>query len=224
MSWGICPSDRHQKQIHKALRVGAVDDSKRNNTRVIFDGVAECISTFEGLRWFPSGRISFWYYESRVLALDFDRDMVTDFGYIGYSMTTNQNIGGWYDGLRSMHFMGVRCLDPGAAALNWTISGRHNVKSLARACNQKTHEDKLIAKFRAGAPWVRRVDGDPWFDGRAFDLAVVENGERVNKEVCDGLHWRWFTADWVNGLWTKKFINEAAEKRWMAWRKRQETG
>lgn len=189
---------------------------------MVFDGDAECIGTFEGPRWHVTGQISFWYYHSRVFALDFDRDMVTDFGYIGYSMTTNQNIGGWYSALRGMRLMGIRCLDLSVAALNWTISRRHNVNSPVHPSKQKTHEDKLMVKFRVGAPWVRRVDGDPWFDGRAYDPVAVENAERLNREICDGMHWRWFTADWVNGLWTKQFIDAAAETRWNAWRKRQE--
>lgn len=222
MTWGICPSDRHWMQVHRALKHGTIDDTKRNNTRVVFEGEAERIGTFEGPRWFASGRMSFWYYESRVLAVDFDRDMVTDFGYIGYSMTTNQNIGGWYDGLRRMFFVGLHCLDYSVGALNWTISGRHNEKSLARPENQKTHEDKLYAKYRTGAPWVRRIDGDPWFDARRFDPEAVTRAGLLNGEICDGLNWRWFTASWVNGLWTKQFIDEHAERRWKAWRARRE--
>jgi hypothetical protein len=222
VSWGICPSGRHQAQIHRALRHGIANDDKRNNTCVTFNGEAERIGTFEGPRWHVTGRMTFEYYGTRVLAIDFDRDMVTDFGYIGYRMTTTQNISGWYHALRQTLFLGVRCLDYSVSALNWTISSRRNEKSLAHPSRQKTHEDKLMVKFRTGAPWVRRIDGDPWFDARAYDQAAVENAERVNREICDGLHWRWFTADWVNGLWTKQFINEDAESRWKAWRARRE--
>lgn len=222
MSYGIRPSDRHLTQIQRAFKHGTVDDNKRNNTRVVFDGEASCISTFEGPRWCAFGRMSFWYYGARVLALDFDRDMITDFGYIGYRMTTTQNIGSWYRELREMRFVGVRCLDPSVGALNWTISGRYNDKSMAAPGQQRSHEDKLFAKFRTGAPWVRRIDGDPWFDGRAYDQTAVDSGRRINGEICDGLRWRWFTADWVNGLWTKQFIDAAAEKRWNVWRNRQE--
>jgi hypothetical protein len=222
VTFGICPSGRHLSQIQKVLKHRVVDDNKRSNTLVAFNGDVETVNTFEGPRWYATGRMTFEYFGTRVLAVDFDRDMFTDFGYVGYRMTTTQNISGWCHALRQMFFIGVRCLAPGMGALNWTISRRRNDKSPVHPAQQKTHEDKLLVKFRTGAPWVRDIDGDPWFDGRAYDIAAVENAERINREICDGFNWRWFTADWVNGLWTKRFIDEAAEKRWLAWRKRRE--
>lgn len=224
MTFGICPSGRHLSQIHKALKHRVVNDNKRSNTRVVFSGDVETVDTFEGPRRYVTGHMTFEYFGTRVLAVDFDRDMFTDFGYVGYRMNTTQNISGWCHALRQMFFIGVKCLDPGMGALNWTISARNNINSPALLSNQKTHEDRLLARYRTRAPWVRHIDGDQWFDGRAYDVAAVENAERINREICDGFNWRWFTADWVNGLWTKRFIDAEAEKRWIAWRKRQEKG
>jgi hypothetical protein len=214
--------DRHESQVEKALRNGETRQSK-TNTRVTFEGKCERIQTFEGSRWFAAGRMEFWHWRARVLAVDFNRDMVTDFGYTGFSVSTNSNISGWLEQLQRMGFLGMRSFEPFVWPLDWTVSGRYNSRSPARLKDDLSHSECLRAVFHMGAPWVKQVDGDPWFHGPSYDAAVVENAENVFEEISkDGLGWRWFTADWVNGLWTKRFIDEGAEKRWKKWRAKRE--
>jgi len=214
-------SGRHVTQIEKAIRNSSTTH-KQTNTKVYFNGVGERISTFEGARWHATGRMDFWHHDARVLSVDFDRDMVTDFGYTGFSPSTNSNIMGWFHQLRRMGFMGALCLSSAGWPLDWTLSDRHNPKSPVVFTDKTSHGERLHTKFRVGAPWVKRIDGEPWFDGRAFDVEAVKRGDRVNSEICDGVSWRWFTADWVNGLWTKRFIDDHAEALWNARRRRME--
>ncbi len=207
--------DRHESQIEKAIRNGETRQSK-TNTQVRFSGKAERIPSFEGSRWLATGKIEFYHWHANVLTVDFDRDMVTDFGYMGFSLSTNSNIAGWLGQLRRMGFLGMQSLDLNVWPLDWTLSDRHNYNSHASLSDKLTHGERLRARFRMGAPWVLRFDGDPWFHGPSYDAAVVENANRVFEEIfADGLSWRWFTADWVNGLWTKRFVDEAAKQRWL---------
>jgi hypothetical protein len=198
--WGISGPDRHATQIEKALRNGETTQSK-SNTRVLFEGKAEQILSFEGSRRIATGRLSFWHWRSQVLAIDFDRDMVTDFGYTGFSHSTTANIGGWLSTLISIKFLGMRSLSGDVWAPTWTSTRR---------------DDDLHAKFHAGAPWVKQIDGVPWFHGPSYDAEIAESGRYLTAQLCDGINWRWFTADWVNGRWTKRFIDKNAEAKWNA--------
>ncbi len=219
-AWG---GSRHSEQIYKAFKHGQTISS-RTDTKVYFNGVAEVVHSFEGSRWFASGKLDFWHHGARILAVDFDRDMVTDFGYAGYGMTTNANLQGWLHQLRRMAFIGTLCLGPDAWALDWTMSSRYNPESRVLRQAKMTTGERLNLKYRMGAPWVVQIDGSPWFAGRKYDLAAGENAARVFGEIFEGSNYKWFTADWVDGQWTKRFIDAEAEKRWNAWRKRQEKG
>lgn len=222
MIWNSNRRDRHRTQIDKALRNGETRQSK-SNTRVLFEGDAKRIQTFESSRMVASGRMSFYHWDVCVLAVDFDRDMITDFGYTGYSMSTNANVTSWLSQLRQLEFLGMRCFEPFVQPLNWTISDRYNRGSDASLNTTMSCSARLWAKFHMGASWIKHIDGDPWFHGPSYDADVKERGEQVFNEIFgDGVSWRWFTADWVDGVWTKHFIDKAAQDRWSAWRARRE--
>lgn len=171
-----------------------------------------------------SGMLTFWYYNAKVLCVDFDNDMVTDFGYRGYSRGTDQNIDGWVQELRDMRFIGMECLRGLMMSLighirwfDWTACATNNPKSPVASGRLRTHRDRIYARFCEGVPWRVMRDGFPWFHGPSYDDTVVENARRVMQEIFDdNVSWHWFTANWVNGLWTKQFISPAAEARWRA--------
>ncbi len=221
MSWGG-NRDRYESQIFKAIKRGHTSNSK-TNTRIEFDGKAQHLSTFEGPRWIGQGTMSFFHWSTRVLEVDFDNDRITDFGLMGYSFTTNRNISGWACELRRMHFIGMRSLELDVWPFDWTLCGIRNPNSPLNQLDKLSCGEQLRVKYRTGAPWVKEINGYPWFHGALFDPAVNENADRVFGEIFkDKVSWHWFTADWMNGLWTKRFIDDAAEKRWRAWRAKRE--
>lgn len=197
---------RHGRQIDKALRNGETKESK-TNTRVTFDGRDERIRTFEGSRHVMTGHLSFWHWNSRVLEVDFDKDMVTDFGFDGYSVSTSANINAWLEHLIKTGFLGMQSLQPGIRPPKWTAT-------ISTRRMNETHRDRLFAKFCAGVPWVKRVDGALWFHGPSYDDQMAIVGENLIDDICANNNWRWFTASWMNGLWTKHFISNETEARW----------
>lgn len=208
---GRMSGKRHREQIKKALRNGGTKHAS-TNTEVTFDGEAEQFVTFEGLRWSATGFMTFRHYDTPVLAVDFERDMITDFGYTGFSMTTNTNLSAWYRELRDMEFMRMACLQSETNPFRWTTTNLDYF--FARGAG---HAKEMFMRFRAGVPWVKVIDGIPWFCGRSYNQDLEDRFDRVRTEVLrDGVSWHWYTADWDNnGMWNKRFIDEAAQVRWM---------
>jgi len=128
---------RHAEQLEKAFLNGRVAH-KKTNTAVIFEGEAERFTTFEGLHWRATGRMTFEHWDTSVLAVDFDRDMITDFGYTGYSMTTDTNLRGWHRALCGAGFLGMRSLDVETSPFRWTSkpARSHGGRGTARTCSR----------------------------------------------------------------------------------------
>ena len=203
--------DRHFNQINKAFRQGRVSHRK-TNTLVVYEGDARQLSTFEGPRWIVSGRMCFYHYDVKVLEMDFDGDRVSDFGYMGYSLTTSKNIDRWWYGLRRLNLMDLQTFDAGWPFI-WT----------AKKCSGEGHAAEMFDRFRKGVPWAPNVGGDLWYEGTKYDAGLYHLYERLKTEVMgDGVSWHWFTADWdARGRWSKRFIDKAAETRWNIWMRKK---
>jgi len=210
---GAVRSDVSWTQIQTALQKGKCVNN-RTNVKIFFEGEVFPLITFEGRYWTASGQLSFWHHESRVMHVDFDRDRVTDFGYTGYSMTTDRNLNGWRYALQAALFVSMRSLDGDAARpFDWTKSDRYNKRVVPN--RGAGFAEDMFKRFAAGVPWVSMIDGSPWFCGQAYDHNLVRQYDKVRHEIVgDGVSWHWFTGDWVDGRWEKRFIDDAAKARW----------
>lgn len=212
--------DRHCVQIQRAIRNGRAWSNK-HNTEVTFEGDARSLSTFEGPRLSMTGKMDFWHWESHVMSVDFDRDMITDFGYMGYSHTTSNNIRCWHRTLCDMEFMGMESLLYSGCAFLWTDVGRR------RHDGTTAHREPIWERFRTRVPWVRREGYSLWFAGALFDVTLMERYRTVYDEIHkDKVSWHWFKGDWdpATGAWQKSYIDDAARvrhERWLARRARK---
>lgn len=201
--FGSRNTTRFAHQLNVAFRRGTCTN-KGTHTRLEFNGTVQHIVSFNGDRKFVTGLLTCYHWDHAVLAVDFTKDVATDFGWSGFSMTTTHNISEWLGALQSMRFIQMVSLSKVTWMPLWTIKGPKN----------KTHREILNAKFAMGAPWVKTINGCSWFYGTLFDKYKVQHAMHVNAEIIgDGISWHWFTADWVDGVWTKRFIDEDAEKR-----------
>ena len=206
---------RHAEQLEKALLNGRVAH-KKTNTAVVFEGKAERFTTFEGLHWKATGRMTFEHWDTTVLAVDFDRDMITDFGYTGYSMTTDTNLRSWHRALCGAGFLGMRSLDVETSPFRWTSKPDRGPRRAGKEPRGAGYREDMFTRFCAGVPWTRQVAGDAWFVGPKFNPVLEDHYDLVRREILsDGVGWHWFTADWnERGQWEKRFIDDAAKVRW----------
>jgi hypothetical protein len=206
---GSVSGDRQRELIEKALRRGGVRYN-RTNIEIKFKGDAHPLITFEGPAWVAAGMLEFYHYDTRVLSVDFTRDRITDFGYTGHSMTTNRYLSAWKRALGDMFFQAVECLRSETNVFRWTATTNTYFE------RGKGHASQMFARFRAKAPWVKQINGTPWFCARQYDHALEDHFDKLRREILsDGVSWHWFTADWnAHGQWGKCFIDDAAKKRW----------
>lgn len=212
---GRNPRNRYREQLEKALLNGGVTHAK-TNTEVIFEGEAERFVTFEGLYWRATGRMQFKHWSTAVLEIDFDRDMITDFGYTGYSMTTDRNLQGWWRAIRRAQFLGMRSTDVGTNPFRWTQNPARGPRRTGREPRKTKSVEDMFTRFCARVPWVRRVAGEAWFVGAKYAPVLEDHYDTVRQEILnDNVSWHWFTADWnERGQWAKRFIDDVAKARW----------
>jgi hypothetical protein len=188
----------------------AWDTGKTENasTRIVFDGTHRELWSFRGRRRFVTGQMCFWHYQSKVMSVDFDRDLVTDHGFTGYSPTTSAYLRVWLALLQQAGVWHAVSLSVDFRPFNWTCTEKQ-----VRGAGY--HKD-MWERFRAGAPWVRKHDGAWWFHGPSYQQTLVGLYEASRQDVLkDGVSWRWFTYDWdAEGRWSKRFIDANAERRW----------
>jgi hypothetical protein len=213
---------RHGSEIVLALENNAVVNNK-TNAKIRFEGTHRALWTFQGLQRDVTGTMTFWHYDTKVMGVDFNADLITDFGYSGHSPTTTLNINAWLRGLKvvgvhGMYSLAKTCSQP----FEWTRTVHYKARGAG-------FRENMWQRFRAGVPWVRKVQGDWWFDGKGwsgdsakkFEDGVSEalNGPN-NEHPGEGHHW--FTYDWdENDQWSKRFIDDKAERRYHAWLRRK---
>lgn len=201
----------------KALKKGSF---KRNEVRAMFNGVSVCIPTFEGGLWHATGKLDVWHHGSWVLAVDFDRDLVTDFGYRGYSATTTRVVNGWLWDLQSMNFHYMQSLSPHHDPFEWTWSYAYNKNEKFRG---EGWREEMFDRFRKRVPWVKWIDGHPWYSGSHWYTSLDKKYRDMHRDLLKDGGWRWWTGDWTeSGLWVKRFIDADAKRRWNALQKRRQ--
>lgn len=176
---------------------------------ITFEGTHSELWSFRGLTRFLTGKMHFQHYASLVMSVDFDNDMITDYGFTGHSMATSRYLTEWRWALKNAGIQNMWSLSADGCPFDWTRTENHRLRG-------KGHEE-MWQRFRAGVPWVKRIDGDWWFCGRAYSepQARAFHSARLTLFHDDGQDWHWFTYDWdVNHHWTKRFIDEDAERRW----------
>jgi hypothetical protein len=143
------------------------------------------------------------------MAVDFSRDMITDFGYTGYSMTTDKNLRGWRRALGDAGFQDMISLASETNPFRWTSN--HN-----RWPRGAGYAEDMFKRFCARVPWTTRIDGETWFVGAKYAPVLEDHFDMLRREILsDGVSWHWFTADWnERGQWEKRFIDDVAKKRW----------
>lgn len=204
-------------QVVKALSRGACIHKE---TRVVFTGEACPFSTFEGLRWLATGSLECWHHASKVMAVDFDKDLVTDFGYSGYSTTTTRYLYGWLNSLQELRFADTPGLDTNWWPFDWTHSYAFNKTPRIRG---EGYHEEMFDRFRANVPWVHWLDGMPWFHATGWDGDLNQRYETLRHALLQDQGWRWWTGDWdKRGRWSKRFIDENTERRWNALQKRRQ--
>jgi hypothetical protein len=128
---------------------------------------------------------------------------------MGYSTSTTANINGWLSALRGRGFVGLTVLRWDVCSFEWT-SNYHD-----RYGRSYKWRAPMFKRFQARLPWVETLDnGDKWIVGSKFDRALVDRYDAVLPRVSDTNH-HWFTGDWdENGVWSERFIDDAAKKRY----------
>lgn len=207
------PTDRHAKSIQQALREGHYKN-RGANVEVFFNGACEVVTSFDGFRYLATGCMDFWHHSVRVLAVDFTNDRITDFGYDGYSHCTTQNIQSWMWMLRSMNFINTRSLESCVYPTHWTWMERRTHRTRKPMHSVDKASDRVRWTYRTTAPWVRQDLRIPWFHGKLYNAGAVLRSRPVMDSILDRGQWHWFTGAWVNGEWTRCFIDAETEKRY----------
>lgn len=198
-----------QNAASAILRAWEAGSAKHASTHMTFDGVHRELWSFRGRTRFLTGQMHFWHCESRVLSVDFDKDLITDHGFTGFSSTTSRYLGVWMTELRAAGIHQMVSLADDLQPFDWTRTTNNRLRGAG------FHEE-MWQRFRAGVPWVKRIDGAWWFHGPSFSSVLMQQYLKGRDDVLnDGVSWHWFTYDWdAEGRWSKRFIDDAAERRW----------
>lgn len=183
-------------------------EARGGSTRIRFDGTHHELWSFQGRTRFLTGRMDFWHYESRVLSVDFDQDLITDYGFLGFSSTTTRYLNAWLSELRqaSVHHMVSLAMD--LHPLDWTRTVHNTLRGAG-------HHEDMWQRFRAGVPWAKKIGDNWWFHGPSFSEALLGQYYAGRDAVLTDMGWHWFTCDWdAEGRWSKRFIDADAERRW----------
>lgn len=198
-----------QNAAKAILQAWTTGTGKNASTRMTFDGVHRELWSFRGRERFLTGQMHFWHCESRVLSIDFDKDLITDHGFTGFSPTTSRYLSTWMTELRGANIHHMVSLADDLRPFDWTRTVNNRLRGAG------FHEE-MWQRFRAGVPWVKRIDGSWWFYGPGWSHALdVEYRQSRANLLSDGVSWRWFIYDWdAEGRWSKRFIDADAERRW----------
>jgi len=208
----------YNEMLRTAVKRGS---ARRGNSHVAFEGTRSTIGCFlHGPVEVLTGRLTCWYYSSRIFSVDFDNTRLTDFGMSGYSVSTTNNIRKWRGALA--HFWNTAipgvCVPSSALWLSpsWTTDPEQ--------CEYSSEWHKILRiNFVKRAPWLHQdAESTWWFDWSAFDEGLYTEFYSSQAFLLRDQHWRYFTYDWnERGEWAKKFLGIDAERRFKARLKRR---
>lgn len=213
---------RHREEVIRALERGRCVNAS-TNAKIVFKGAYQQLWTFEGPRSIATGWMEFHHYDARVMAVDFDHDRITDFGYSGHSPTTTLNINMWLRALQGLEVENMFSLTARAFPFAWTRTIHNKLRGAG-------YHEEMWQRFRARVPWVwKSPSRDWWFYGPGWSSALFDAFGEGREEALNGPNnehpgegYRWFTYDWdKDGRWTKRFINERGERLYHAWCRRK---
>ena len=177
--------------------------SERGNRMVSVDGEYRPVWTFLGIIPRLHGIITCVYYSSKIFAIDFINNRVTNFGMSGYSMSTGQNLHGWEDVCASMfpHLL---------EKWKWKYGEWVDRNTLPDV-------QTMYGRFCAKVPWIYVDKNDVrWFEWDKFDEALAQVYHRGCDFLREDQNWRYFDYDWDNrGDWTVKYKDDDAQRRYM---------
>jgi len=216
----MTPSAQHQ-MIETAIKRGR---ASRGNRRVEFEGTYQVLPSFElGNVPVMTGRLTCWYYSSPVFCVDFDNKRITDFGMIGYSVSTSNNIRHWKHALSCIlrpNKGSTLCIPSGAIGESgvWTAPA----KGYQDKQGWRSHRER----FKARAPWCYQGTGMVWwFDWELFDPALNEEYYLSIQDLARDQNWRYYAYFWdAQGKWSKRFIDDDAKRRFLARQKKKQKG
>lgn len=186
------------KMILTALKRGW---SSNGNHKVQIDGTYDPYPSFMGHKILLDGAIVFRYYGTPILGVDLRRRRITNYGNGGYSISTDGNITSWESYVDVLF------------AYQLPKDNLHHHAWLPR----RNSSDPLRDRFCAGVDWIEREGGETWFHWDRYDETLAETYHMSASFLRTNQNWRYFAYDWSDaGVWTRRFIDSAAERRWSA--------
>jgi hypothetical protein len=178
------------------------------------------------------GTLEFMHYDTRVLSVNFDSSRITDYGFDGYSTTTDRNIREWVSAMRQLGYIPKYTLPYNWAA--WTANGRARRprRRQGKSLNNVQKADELFDEFRRLAPWCGftqfSTDGPMtrWFDWDKYDDKFAQRYWDSKRFLATDQNYRYFTYVWdmswmraclpwpLPHHWIRRFISGDAERRW----------
>ncbi len=212
-------SDTHRKLILTALKKG---DARRGNYDVHKEGEYVPVWTFTGIEHIIKGHVICEYFGTPVVAIDFLKEAITDFGMDGYSVTTSQNISRWSRALHEIF--------PSVPDTAWWNFQRYT--SYYRDVEGEPGVSSEWSRFLKRVSWVGPIDrwmlrskhpgNARWFFWRKFDKALDDLYVEGRVFLAQNQNWRYFKHDWdEKGNWVRSFINADAQRKWHARERRR---
>ena len=199
------------------------------NRRITYQGDYSSVATFAGnfiVEGGAKGCFTFQYFAHHIFILDLDDERVTDLGMRDYSQSTAATLYGIHDALGDIFKWPAlrRALD---SYYGWTRDLKRRSPHLrkGRALRpagsynyfypKKFDYDALYDRFRKGVPWLRRdTNGVWWFYWRQFNPADADLFRDSVDDLREDRRYMYYTFKWMNGMWSRVFIDEDAERRW----------
>lgn len=203
------------KLFFRALKKGA---ATQGNRHFEFSGTASVVETFYGkIVHVEDAVIRAKYFWSWIFCLDMRNKRVTNYNMAGYSSSTSTTLSA-YEGVVFTAVRGLLPINTQYYYRRWmrkTDAPRKRFYySAHRQAKRQENLDDCFDRFREQAPWMRFEDNTWWFYWDKYDQGLARIFEDSIDFLTQDQNWRYFTYHWENNVWTKKFIDADAERRW----------
>ena len=239
---------RHVRQVYGAINRCRVRDAK-SNSAVWAEGPKRQLLTMEGPRsydtplrsftlltmtgpqYYFEGVLTFEYYDTVVLVVDFFNCRLTDYGYHEYSQSTRSNVKNWLDAVEDrFRLKGKIPYD----WYRWTDSWRRPRETGRHRRSPEREVDVLLERFRFKAPWVSHdlSPGRPcwWFHWDRYDDKLAQQFWDSRRFLTEDQNHRYYDYHWSDDpecpgpshpiRWVRHFKDGDAMRRWRQREKR----